>query len=295
MLLSDAVSGYLLFKSTRAAPTTIKTDRTLLRQFRRYVGECDVTSIESGDIRDYLAHHRERGLSPHTLRRHLAVIRAMYGWLCSEDLGIAQVNPADAVAAPKLPKLKPKALDRDEVVGLVASARESQNPRRDRAVVLFLLDSGCRASELCGVDVADVGFETGRVLVSGKGSKQRYVYLGKRAVSALWIYVKDERPEPAEVGCKRLFLTFDGYPMTRHTLRNLITRLAETADIHASPHMLRHTSAIEHLRNGMGIVSLQHLLGHNDISTTRGYLDALRDDDVQQTAQRTSPSDNERL
>lgn len=63
MLLSDAISGYLLFKSTRAASTTIKTDRSLLRQFRRHVGECDVVSITSEHVRDYLAHHKERGLS----------------------------------------------------------------------------------------------------------------------------------------------------------------------------------------------------------------------------------------
>lgn len=141
----------------------------------------------------------------------------------------------------------------------------------------------------------DVGFTTGKVLVTGKGSKQRFVYLGKRALSAVWLYTKDERPEPKQVGSDHLFLTVRGYPFTRHTLRGVIERLADKVGVHATPHMFRHTAAILHLKNGMDLVSLQHLLGHNDISTTRGYLEALKDKDVEDKARRTSPSDNWRL
>jgi integrase/recombinase XerD len=114
-------------------------------------------------------------------------------------------------------------------------------------------------------------------------------------MSAVWLYTKDERPEPAEMDSKHLFLTVNGYPFTRHTLRGVILRLAQKVGIHATPHMFRHTAAILHLKNGMDLVSLQHLLGHNDISTTRGYLEALKDEDVEDKARRTSPSDNWRL
>jgi site-specific recombinase XerD len=141
----------------------------------------------------------------------------------------------------------------------------------------------------------DIDLRTGRVLVEGKGSRQRYTFLGRRARTAAWLYVSDERPEPAQVNENRLFLTETGYPMSRFCLREAITRLAEKAGVHATPHMFRHTAAVTHLRNGMNLVALQHLLGHADITTTRGYLTALADEDVEAISQRTSPSDNWRL
>lgn len=295
MLLSDAIDGYLLHKSTRCSPRTIKTDRVLLHQFLRYLADVDVADITPKDVRDYLAHHRERGLSPHTIKRHLAIISAFYAWLGSPDIALVEGNPTDSVPNPKLSKVKPKALTRAEVEKLIEATRQSRNQRRDKAIVLFLLDSGARASELCTVETNDISFDTGKTLVTGKGSKQRFVYLGKRALSATWLYVKDERPEPAQVRCDKLFLTIDGYPLDRHSLRLTIYRLSERAGFHASPHRFRHTAAVNHLRNGMDLVSLQHLLGHADIGTTRQYLNSLRDSDVQRTAQRTSPSDNWRL
>lgn len=113
----------------------------------------------------------------------------MYSWLCSDEIRIAEVDPTDAVPNSKLPKVKPKTLDEDEIEALVKACSKSSCRRRDKPLVLFLLDSGARASELCGVTIADLGFETGKVLVTGKGAKERFVYLGKRALGALWLYV----------------------------------------------------------------------------------------------------------
>lgn len=295
MRLSEAIEGYLLFKSARVSPETIKTDRFLLIQFQRWRGDVEAHEVAPDDVRDFLAHEKERGLSPHTLRRHHAAISALYNWLSSPDIELADGNPARTVPAPKLPKLKPKALSREEIEAVVSACAGSRYPRRARALVLFLLDTGARASELTGLTVGDVNFASGKVRVSGKGSKERYVYLGKRALSALWLYVKEERPEPARVGTNPLFLTEDGYQFTRHTLRNIIIRLAKNAGVHATPHKFRHTAAIEHLRHGMDLASLQHLLGHSNIAVTRIYLESLTDEDVEERAKRTSPTDNWRL
>lgn len=120
------------------------------------------------------------------------------------------------------------------------------------------------------------------------------VYLGKRALSALWLYVSDER-YPARATDDHLFLTQDGYPMDRHSIRRAIYRLADWAGIKASPHLFRHTSAIEHLRHGMDAFSLQKMLGHETLEMTRKYLTALDDEDVGDRARRTSPADNWRL
>jgi site-specific recombinase XerD len=294
--LSDAVEGYLLLKSTRASPTTIKLERHLFRQLKEQIGNPEVGDITSEDIREYLAYHQGRGLAPHTVKRHYAAISSLYTWLCSDEIGLAETNPIKAVQAPKLPKLKPKALTQEQIALLLEAAEErATEKRRAKALILFLIDTGARASEVCGVKIPDVGFESGRVKVRGKGSKDRYVYLGRRALSALWLYVKDERPEPARVGDNHLFLTFDGYPMNRETLRRFMGRLGKWANVHASPHMFRHTAAISHLRHGMDLVSLQHLLGHESLEITQVYLTALSDEDVERQAKRTSPADNWRL
>jgi site-specific recombinase XerD len=210
-------------------------------------------------------------------------------------VGLAEQNPVRAVKAPKLPKLKPKALDQEEVERLVDACRGSLLPRRDKAIILFLLDSGCRASELAGIRDGDVDFERGRARVMGKGSNERFVYLGRSALSALWLYVNEERPEHARPGDDHLFLLQDGYPMDRNSLRKVFDRRNGEAGVHASPHRMRHSAAIAHLRGGMDLLSLQRLLGHESLETTRVYLTALADEDVERAARRTSPADNWRL
>jgi len=295
MKLKSAIEGYLLFKASRASSETIKTDRSHLGQFLEWHGDRELQSIRAQDIREYLEYQEDRGLSPYTVRRHQAALSALFNWLTDSHVELAEDNPVEAVRPPKLPKLKPKALRHEDIEALLGAAEKAIAKRRAKAIILFLLDTGCRASELCGVTMDDVDFRTGKVLVTGKGSKQRFVYLGKRALSAVWLYSKDERPEPAKVHSDHLFLTVNDYPLTRHTLRGVIVRLADRVGVHATPHMFRHTAAILHLKNGMDLVSLQHLLGHNDVSTTRGYLEALKDEDVEDKARRTSPSDNWRL
>jgi site-specific recombinase XerD len=229
------------------------------------------------------------------VRRHHCSISALYNWLASPEVGLAERNPARSAPPPKLPKLKVKSLTLDQIEAIVKATELSRCPRRDKALILLLVDTGARASEVTNIKIRDVHFSSGKLKVIGKGSKERYVYLGKRALSGLWLYVKDERPEPARVDEEHLFLTISGYGMDRHTLRNVIRRLARRAGVRASTHSFRHTAAIEHLRNGMDLVSLQHLLGHASVVTTRVYLEALSDEDVETRAKRTSPADNWRL
>jgi len=104
MDIGEAIEGYLLFKSTHASPRTIQTDRVLFRQFLEWIGECHVDGITPDHIRRYLEHHSKRGLSPYTIRRHHAVLSALYAWLTSPDIALAQNNPVKSVSPPRLPK-----------------------------------------------------------------------------------------------------------------------------------------------------------------------------------------------
>ena len=223
MKMSEAVEGYLLLKSSRASATTIKTDGVLLRQFTDWLGDDpNVADIDADTVRRYLAYQRERGLSPHTLRRHHATISTLYAWLASDDIALVTENPARAVPPPKLSSHKIHYLSLAEVSRLLAATHRAFCKRQMRAMVLFLLDIGARASEVAGVRMTDTNLKTGRVRVVGKGNKERHVYLGKRALSALWLYISDERPEPAQADDNHLFLTDDGYPMDRYSILGAI-------------------------------------------------------------------------
>jgi integrase/recombinase XerC len=136
-------------------------------QFTHWQGDTEVGDVTADSVREYLAHERQRGLSPHTVKRSYAAISAFYTWLTDPDIGLAGRNPTDSVRAPRLPKTKPKALTRQEIEALLGAADQMALKRRARAIILFLLDTGCRASGLCGVALADIGFSTGKVLVTG--------------------------------------------------------------------------------------------------------------------------------
>jgi site-specific recombinase XerD len=297
MRLRDAIEGFLLLREATISPRTLGNDRLFLRQFAEWHGpDEDVNGVTTGDVQRYVKYASdERELAPASVTRHLVSLSAFYTWLMSPDVGLADHHPVRGVARPPIPKLKPKALNKEEVDALIEAASGGKNPRRDKALVLFFLDTATRASEVCAVQLSEVNTSTGRVRVMGKGSKERFVNLGRRALAALWLYLKEERPEPSRANDDTLFLTSDGYAFDRHSLRRVVYRLAARAGIKVFPHQFRHTSAIEHLRHGMDLLSLQRYLGHETLEVTRVYLTALTDEDVEEQARRTSPADNWRL
>lgn len=297
MLMSRAIDGFLKFRSASTAATTVKTDEVVLSQFLDWLGDTPVGDLTTESIAQYLDFQKnERGLSAHTVRRHLSAISALYNWLSSPDIGLVESNPAHQVDAPNLPQRKIKQIERSDIEKLLSVTDRARLKRRARALVLFLLDTGARATEVAGVELDDVNLESGRVRVVGKGDKERYVYLGRRALSALWLYVETERPEPGQFGDRTLFLSQDGYPLDRHSIRHVLYRLRDWAELdNVCPHLFRHQSAIERLRGGMDVFTLKEHLGHESLETTRQYLTALNDEDVERQAKRTSPSDNWKL
>jgi integrase/recombinase XerD len=140
---------------------------------------------------------------------------------------------------------------------------------RDRAILELLYAGGLRVSELTGLNVADLSLDAGRVLVRGKGDKERIVPLGRAAVEAIEKYLKQGHPELQKRGraAGRLFLSSRGEALTRQW----IWRLVKSTDSHASPHMLRHSCATHMVEGGADLRTVQTLLGHADIATTQVY------------------------
>lgn len=297
MKLSTAVDGYILFKATRVSTETLKTDRVLLTQFQRWCdGDPEIDTLTADSIRDYLAFQRERGLSPYTVIRHRAILSAMWKWLSLPHNGIVDENVVAATQPPQKPRRKKPILSQDEVEALIEAAKQTQCPKRDEALIRFLLDSCCRASEACGLQRADLDLRTGRARVLGKGNKERFVMVGARALHSVWLYLNTERPQCQVNGVSPVFLTHDGYPMDRGTIRLLMQRLGRAADVtRLYAHLLRHTGAVFRLRAGMNLEMLREFLGHTTLEMTRQYLTGLTDEDVAAAASRTSPGDNWRL
>ena len=162
--------------------------------------------------------------------------------------------------------------------------------KRDRAIVLVLLDTGIRASENARLEFADVNFQTGAIQLapygSGRKTKGRTVYLGKASRSALWLYIAERDDNE-----KFVFRTVKGRPMNRNSIRQMVNGLGVRAGVrNAYPHRFRHTFAIQFLRNGGDIFSLQRLLGHASLEMVQKYL-KLAQVDTQNAHQRASPVD----
>jgi integrase/recombinase XerD len=170
---------------------------------------------------------------------------------------------------------------------------------RDRAMLLTLLDTGLRASELCSLLIGDVDMKIGKVDVKhgaqggAKGGKGRMVYLGKAVRRQLWRYLSQR--EDGEDPRAPLFLGKFDRPINKESLRHLVKNLGKKADVKKShPHRFRHTFAITYLRSGGDLFTLQALLGHGSLDMVQRYA-KIAQVDIQQAHRRASPADNWRL
>ena len=165
---------------------------------------------------------------------------------------------------------------------------------RNYTIILILLDTGIRCSELTSLKLADVNIENRLLKVRGKGGKERLVPIGAKVQKALWKYLVHYNPEPATPRYNQVFLTRDGHPLTKDRLEAIVERYGKKAGItgvRVSPHTFRHTMAVTFLRNGGDIFSLQCILGHSQLEVLRGYVN-LAQSDISRVHRRNSPADN---
>ncbi|MCP4758063.1 MAG: tyrosine recombinase [Planctomycetes bacterium] len=230
--------------------------------------------------RDLAAHvqmlHRERGLQPSSIARHLSTIRMLFRWLEAERR--IDRSPAGPLVPPTRWKRLPGVLTPKQMRALIEAAGPGTSRlwERDRALVEIMYGAGLRASEVCALRVGDWKRELEVVLVTGKGDKQRLVPIGKPAIEALDQYCGDLRNHlarfPDRRSDDRLLLSHTGRPLERVAVWQIIRRLAARADLgHVHPHMLRHSFATHLLAGGADLRVVQELLGHADIGTTQIY------------------------
>jgi integrase/recombinase XerD len=260
---------------------TLAAYRTDLLQFGSFIAERgrDATEAEPADLSDFLADLAQgdgNGRAPcstATVNRKAACLRSFYRHLRREEA--IEDDPAARLDTPRRGKRLPEVLSYGEVQRLLAQPRGDEPViLRDRALLELMYASGLRASETTGLEIGDVDLDHGIVRARGKGSKERLVPIGGKAIAALRVYWRSARGKLVRVPEERkLFVNFRGGPLTRQGLYKIVLRHAKSAGLgdRMSPHTLRHSFATHLLAGGCDLRSVQEMLGHADLSTTQLY------------------------
>lgn len=245
---------------------TIKWYRVRLARFLNTYGHLAVEDMSVDMIRVYLAGLREAGMSPHYFYSHARVVRRLFKWLYEER----HINDGfwRRVKLPKLPPAEPKGVDIDDVRRLLAGCDSDVTGTRDRAIILFLLDTGCRVGGLCRMRIDDVDLDNCFATVHEKGDRSRKVLFGGITSAALidWMKVR-----PYE-NCTFVFSSLrEDRPMNPNSVLQMLRRLAKRVGVigRVNPHAFRHGFAREYLRAGGDLASVSDLLGHSQITVTK--------------------------
>ena len=185
-----------LIAEKNASPHTVRNYRSEIAQFMAFAQANDVVTwaaVTPALLRQWLASLHADGYVKASVVRRISELRAFYAYL--RLLDIVEVNPVQAISAPKLPQRLPRPLTREEIEKLLAAPDQTTpQGQRDRAMLEMLYAGGLRISELLGLDVGDVDLAQGQVRVLGKGAKERIALLGQPAVQALGVYLAEGRP-----------------------------------------------------------------------------------------------------
>ncbi len=230
-------------------------------------------------LREYVWHLKDSGLAASSIRRNVSAVRSYCRFMVSE--GYLTADPTDRLESPRRSRDLPDVLSIADVERLVAApSQEEPMYYRDRAMLELAYGAGLRVSEWIGLEVRDVVMDDGVVRVFGKGGKERLVPIGRPAIMAVSIYLRELRPRLDRGESKgTLFLNVRGAPLSRMGAWKILRRCVDKAGIqsHVSPHTLRHSFATHLLQGGADLRAVQDMLGHADISTTQIYTHVDRD------------------
>jgi integrase/recombinase XerD len=310
--LHTLLQGYELCARTEGkSPKTVRLTGSIvmiLRDFLHAHGlPTDARRIRVPEIRQFIIFLQEtpayethphtrahdRPLSGTTINTYLRALRAFFTWLVRE--GMIPRNPFFDMKLPKAPRKVVPTFSGDQIRSLLKVIDTGTwEGYRDRAMILLMLDTGTRLSEILNLTIADLDLEGGTFKVFGKGAKERIIPVGTQVRRALHEYITKYRPEPARLRYDMVFLNHARTPLGCSRVQVLIRHYGELAGIRGmrcSPHVFRHTFAITFLRNGGDVFSLQALLGHATLEMVRHYVN-LAGTDVQAAHKKFSPADN---
>ncbi|HUF64430.1 MAG TPA: site-specific tyrosine recombinase XerD [Gemmatimonadaceae bacterium] len=273
--LIEPYQDYLTVERGVSARTHDAYTRDISRAatFARARGASAPPDLGARALRDYIYHLKDMGLAPASIRRNVAALRSYFRFLVAE--GHVVRDPTERLETPKRWRTLPQVLTVAEVERLLTTpSLDEPLAFRDRAMLELAYGAGLRVSEWIGIGVKDVLFEDQLVRVFGKGSKERLVPMGRKALAAIAIYLRELRPKLEQgAGQGMLFLSSRGGPLSRMGAWKILRKYVEKAAIpkRVTPHTLRHSFATHLLEGGADLRAVQEMLGHADISTTQIY------------------------
>jgi integrase/recombinase XerD len=282
--VSDQVSRSFLFErfddylalEQGSATRTREAYRGDLERFAAFALTKSVRAPKDVDaklLRNFVYHLKDVGLAPPSIRRTVSALRTYFGFLVGE--GLIAADPSERLELPSRWRALPEVLSIAET-NRVLAAPTMDDPLyfRDRAMLELAYAAGLRVSEWTSLGVKDMLLEQGLLRVFGKGSKERLVPVGRSALAAVVIYLRELRPRLERgKGKGVLFLNARGEPLSRMGAWKILRKYVERSGIakQVSPHTLRHSFATHLLEGGADLRAVQEMLGHSDISTTQIY------------------------
>lgn len=279
---SDILSFIRFFVELKNAPAgksssipehreEILTQSQVLDDFEKIIAgsaeQAGASSPGKADVRQYLAFLVREKKSKRTVSRKLSALKSFFDFMVTT--GKIEMNPADTIPFPKLEKTIPKFLNIDDLFRLLDSIpTDSWMDKRNLAMFETFYSTGMRVSEMSGLNIGDIDFEKQMIKVFGKGSKERIVPVGKRALARIREYrsVLKQAYEP-------VFLNKNFTRISARSIRRILDKVVNACQLNipVSPHMLRHSFATHMLDSGADLRGIQEILGHASLSTTQVY------------------------
>ena len=263
-----------------SSPATVTAYRREVERFLRSVGTDEPRAVDTAAVRRYIGALVRDGLGPRSVNRAMSAVRAFYRFLRRYDADMT--DPTDGLRSLRADSPLPTFLFEDEAAALLEMPADGLLAARDAALLEFLYATGCRVAEAAALRRDDVQLDARTARVTGKGGKQRMVYLTEPAARSLAAYLRQRfavqpgsRSEPA------VFINRRGGALSDRGMRLAVSRYRHRVSKPVSPHTFRHSYATHLLNGGADIRVVQELLGHASLSTTQVYthtsVDRLRD------------------
>lgn len=268
----QVLSEYLEFLEIEKglANNTTEAYRRDLTDFLEYCAEKGVNSldlIQRNNINNYIRMLREKDYTPASVNRKIASFRGFFKWLCANE--ICSTNPALTLEQPKMPQRLPKVMTVQEIETILNQDLD----KLQKVIVELLYGCGLRVSELANMKINDFDLKGKYLQCTGKGSKERIVPLGSKAIQAIKEYLpeRDFYIKKFRIDTKRFLIDEKGNLVNRQEIYTFIREQGKKIHKTISPHTLRHSFATHLLENGADLRVVQELLGHSDVSTTQLY------------------------
>jgi len=310
--LVHLTESYALCLSTEGkSPKTIEWYTANLKRFTQFLSDNQmpesVTEIGTLEARRFISHLQtevyrwenhpsiqdDKRLSAFSVQGYARTIKAFWSWLLDEDY--ISHNPMASLKLPKTPKKVVIAFSQEQIQKILGNIdRTTHHGFRNYIMILLLLDTGIRLSELINLQIDAIDFLQSYFLVKGKGDKERIVPFGSQVKRSLRRYLMHFRPEPDSPRIGQIFLTDNGLPLKPRAVQSMLSRLGKKAGISGitcQAHRFRHTFAKQYLMQGADIFSLQKILGHSSLATVKIYINLVSNDILQQH-RKFSPVDN---